>query len=123
VEKVLGNIVVGLLLLALTMIVLGTNDAPVLSSAEYAIDSAAAIQDRAGARAHAEAMASIEAERTESIEAWRTYRAFGYMGIGALAVVLGVGIYGFAAVRRARLSSGSIYVIEQRHGRKEIEGR
>lgn len=92
------------MLLLFALVVLATNNAgnpAVLSTVEYAVDTQAAIQDRAAERAHNEEMARIAAAELDTRLQWRALITLGGAGIVALGIFGGAIIYG--AVRRPKV--------------------
>lgn len=114
--------VAAFLLLVILLLLIATNSAgnpAALSTAEYAINQDASLQDRAAERAHSEEMARIAATSLESELEWRTYRTYGVAGIVALGIMAGALVYAAAnrpkvIVHRIEDKSGGVTVIEER---------
>ena len=93
-----------MMLLLFLVVLLATNNAgnpAVLSTVEYAVDTQAAVQDRAAERLHNEEMARIEAQALDVRLQWRALTVLGVGGIFALAIFGGAIIYG--AVNRPKV--------------------
>lgn len=117
--------VAAFLLLVLLLILLATNNAgnpAVLSTVEYAVNTDAAIADRAAERAHNEEMARIAAEELDVRLQWRTLTAFGValiviVGLMAAALVFGAASRPQVIVHRLEDKAGGVTVVQEERKR------
>lgn len=113
--------VAAFLLMALLLVLLATNNAgnpAVLSTVEYAVNTDAAIADRAAERAHNERMAEIGRDTTVARLDRVVLMVFGGLGIVSAAILGGAAVYGVASrpkvvVHRIEDRAGGVTVFEE----------
>jgi hypothetical protein len=95
-----------------------------LATAEYAIDPVAALQDRADARAHEQAVAAIEAEQASEASKWLTLQVFGIGALFLLGLCVTLAIRGATEIQIARLlQEQQRRALDEGPGYRIIEGR
>lgn len=120
--------VAAFLLLLVLLLLLATNNAgnpAVLSTVEYAVNTDAAIADRAAERAHNERMAEIAAQELDMRMQWRTLTAFGValiviVGLMAVALVYGAASRPRVIVHRLEDRAGGVTVVQEDQKRIEV---
>lgn len=110
----------GILLLLTLLITESASKPAILATAEYALDTDAAIADRAAERAHAEEMARIAAQEFAVRMEYRTIIVLGVGGIIAVGVLFGALVYG--AANRPRITVVKHYIEDSTGGVRVVDG-